>query len=285
MPLLGTTLEFVRIPADLLVICFQRSSLARLGLTVSPTVIEPSYEGRLALELVNHGPMPLAIYPGQMIVNLYFAEVRGSKGRHLYHGKYARLPQPDKAESIERLKDLLSEREKRLEARHRASKSIQQLLDFALHSKGPEKGKALERLAVGIFQTIEGLRVLKTNPRLAAEELDIVLQNDIGFGFWRFAGSPIVVECKNWSSKVGSNEIKVLSDNLRTISPDAKTGILVAPNGISGNEHRDALAKVREKRQQGQYIIILDDRDLNEIAQGTPAASVVEMKYTELLLL
>ena len=147
---------------------------------------------------------------------------------------------------------------------------------------GFQKGKALESLAVEIFKSIKGLKILKVNARLRAEELDLLLKNDITVGFWRAAGSPIVVECKNWSKKVGAREVSVLSEKMDSLGPKVSTGILIAPNGITGNSYHDAVLKVREKRQHGHEIIILDKTDLEEIAQGVHPVKVIDRKWDKL---
>jgi len=60
---------------------------------------------------------------------------------------------------------------------------------------------------------------------------------------------------------------------------------LVAPNGISGDAHRDAQLRRREFRQKGRYIVVLDRDDLKRAADGDPMARIVEEKYGELYLI
>ena len=95
-----------------------------------------------------------------------------------------------------------------------------------------------------LFTSLDGLHILRRNARLRAEELDLVIKNDLTTGFWRIAGSPLIVECKNWSGKVGAREISVLVDKLQALSPDAKTGILVALNAVTGDSYSDAMLKI-----------------------------------------
>lgn len=180
-----------------------------------------------------------------------------------------------------RYTQLLDQRAKQPKFTHAHGPQLHDLLKEARETKGPGRGKVLERLALQVFLTIKGLQVIRTNARLEAEELDVYLQNNIGQGFWKIAGSPIIVECKNWSEKVGAAVIGSLFDKLKSIGPDAKTAILVAPAGVTA----DALLKIREKRQHGLYILTLDDADLEEIANGTHAAQVIERKYHALLLI
>jgi hypothetical protein len=287
--LLVTTLEYMELPANVGAIVSLRSTLGRLGLVTGASLVDPGYRGRLVLPLHNLGHIPICLYPGVRLFAVAFAEIQGV-GAAGYPRVYEAAAEADPSQlvapgELEDLKSLLSDRANNLQADYAPRKPIQVLLSEALEAEGKEKGMALERLVTEICKTIEGLKVLRVDARLKAEELDIVLQNDNSDGFWRFLGSPIVVECKNWSHKVGAREISVLFDKLDSISPDAKTGILVAPNGVSGDTYSDAVLKIREKRKAGRYIIVLDRNDLDEIAKGTHAAKVIEHKYTELLVI
>lgn len=68
---LGSTLEFIRMPPHLAGQVLSRSSWARQGLIVATAVtVQPGYGGVLTLEIVNMGPIPMALYPGLRIAQL-----------------------------------------------------------------------------------------------------------------------------------------------------------------------------------------------------------------------
>ncbi|MHC3130306.1 MAG: dCTP deaminase [Candidatus Bathyarchaeota archaeon] len=70
---LGSTLEYVRIPNDLMAELIGRSSWGRLGLIISAaTLIHACYAGVITLELANEGDTPIALYPGVRIAQLVF---------------------------------------------------------------------------------------------------------------------------------------------------------------------------------------------------------------------
>lgn len=71
---LATTLEYVKIPEDLVARVEGRSSMGRLGVTMHVTAgfIDPGFEGRITLEISNIGAMPVALYPGQRVCQLVF---------------------------------------------------------------------------------------------------------------------------------------------------------------------------------------------------------------------
>ena len=62
--MLGHTLEYFRIPRDILITVLGKSTYARAGSSMIATPLEPGWEGQLVLEIVNHTNSPLKVYPG-----------------------------------------------------------------------------------------------------------------------------------------------------------------------------------------------------------------------------
>ena len=94
--LLGSTIESVRVPSDLVARVEGRSSLGRLGIVVHATAgfIDPGFEGQITLEISNLGRCAVRLYPGMRVCQIVFHELtspaerpygpeRGSK----YHGQ------------------------------------------------------------------------------------------------------------------------------------------------------------------------------------------------------
>lgn len=69
--ILGSTLEFLHLPADITGQVLSRSSWGRLGLLVTTAAtVQPGYRGVLTLELVNHGDVPIMLRPGARVAQL-----------------------------------------------------------------------------------------------------------------------------------------------------------------------------------------------------------------------
>ncbi|MGI4851527.1 MAG: dCTP deaminase [Janthinobacterium lividum] len=62
---LGRTVEYFRIPRDVLVICLGKSTYARCGIIVNVTPLEPEWEGHVTLEFSNTTPLPAKIYANE----------------------------------------------------------------------------------------------------------------------------------------------------------------------------------------------------------------------------
>lgn len=69
---LGRSLEYFRIPRDVIVTCQGKSTYARCGVIVNVTPLEPEWEGYITLSLVNASPVPATVYSGEGIAQLIF---------------------------------------------------------------------------------------------------------------------------------------------------------------------------------------------------------------------
>ena len=71
---LARSLEYFRIPRDVVTICTGKSTYARCGIIVNVTPFEPEWEGFATLSLSNTAPRPVRIYAGEGIAQLLFLE-------------------------------------------------------------------------------------------------------------------------------------------------------------------------------------------------------------------
>ena len=62
---LASTVEYFRIPRDIMVICLGKSTYARCGILVNVTPLEPEWEGHVTLEFSNTTPLPAKIYANE----------------------------------------------------------------------------------------------------------------------------------------------------------------------------------------------------------------------------
>ena len=98
--LLGTTIEYLRMPRDVTAVLQDKSTLARCGISIQNTVIEAGFEGHVTIEIHNQHPFPVKLRAGEGIGQLLF--FRGNPCRTSYadrKGKYqfqrgVTLPKP-----------------------------------------------------------------------------------------------------------------------------------------------------------------------------------------------
>ena len=71
---LARTVEYFRIPRNVLVVCLGKSTYARCGIIVNVTPLEPEWEGHVTLEFSNTTPLPAKIYANEGVAQVIFLE-------------------------------------------------------------------------------------------------------------------------------------------------------------------------------------------------------------------
>ncbi len=69
---LASTVEYFRIPKDVLVVCLGKSTYARCGIIVNVTPLEPGWEGHVTLEFSNTTPLPAKVYANEGVAQFIF---------------------------------------------------------------------------------------------------------------------------------------------------------------------------------------------------------------------
>ena len=87
---LARTMEYFKIPEDVLVICLGKSTYARCGIIVNVTPLEPGWEGHVTLEFSNTTPLPAKIHANEGIAQFIF--IKGNEKPEITYanrkGKY-----------------------------------------------------------------------------------------------------------------------------------------------------------------------------------------------------
>jgi len=127
-----------------------------------------------------------------------------------------------------------------------------------------EKKTSLETLSETLLSSVQGWSVIAST-RTRTGELDRIIRNEnSGHPFLSGLGSHILIECKNWSKKVGSSHIRIFVDKMAEHRLTA--GIMLTRNGITGNDSRDAKGRIVSKFQEdGTITIVLTKEDLERV--------------------
>lgn len=92
---LATSLEYVRLPRNLMAFVVGRSTWGRLGLVVATAIgVHPLFAGTITLELRNLGETPLRLYPGERIAQLFFERVDEPEQETAAPGRYVASVDP-----------------------------------------------------------------------------------------------------------------------------------------------------------------------------------------------
>jgi dCTP deaminase len=71
---LASSVEYLRIPRNILTICLGKSTYARCGIIVNVTPLEPEWEGHVTLEFSNTTPLPAKIYANEGVAQVLFLQ-------------------------------------------------------------------------------------------------------------------------------------------------------------------------------------------------------------------
>ena len=82
---LARTVEYFRIPRDILTICLGKSTYARCGIIVNVTPLEPEWEGHITLEFSNTTSLPAKIYANEGVAQLVF--IKGNEKPSITYAK------------------------------------------------------------------------------------------------------------------------------------------------------------------------------------------------------
>lgn len=147
-----------------------------------------------------------------------------------------------------------------------------------------EKGKALEDLICYVMGKVPGISITHRNETdvFNSEEIDVALWNEKRQNGLFFLPHIILVECKNWSERVGSEHVAWFDTKLR--NRGLSFGILVAANGITGNaesltaSHQVISNALSEQRQ----LVVLSNLELMDLTNSGQIVQLMKKKLCEL---
>ena len=82
---MARTVEYFKIPENVLVICLGKSTYARCGIIVNVTPLEPGWEGHVTLEFSNTTPLPAKIYANEGVSQFVF--IKGNERPNITYAK------------------------------------------------------------------------------------------------------------------------------------------------------------------------------------------------------
>jgi len=149
-----------------------------------------------------------------------------------------------------------------------------------------DKGRALEDLICYLFEKIPGLSVGKRNTlnTFKSEEIDVAFWNRMDADGFYFLPNIILVECKNWSEPVGSEEVNWFDSKLKRRGQSF--GILVAANGITGSSQRIEAAHeiIRVALSEGRQLIVITRDEISNLQATADLVKLIQGKLCELVV-
>ncbi len=121
------------------------------------------------------------------------------------------------------------------------------------------KGRSLEELMCRLFQSIRGIEVNK-RIKTATEEIDILVEHDGKIPLLRHETPMFLIECKNWSGKVGKDELVLFEKKIINRRGRCSFGVIVSWNGFT----KDLKTEYLRSSQGNCLIVFLDGSAIEE---------------------
>ena len=151
-------------------------------------------------------------------------------------------------------------------------------------STSTEKGKVLEDFISYVFNKVPGITVSKRNQMNASltEEIDIAFWNEQKPNGFPFLHHILLVECKNWSNTVGTDQVSYFIQKVQ--NRGLPYGILIAANGITGSsiEVNRAHQQISLALSRGHSILVITLDEIKELMTTQDLIQLIKEKLCEL---
>jgi len=142
-----------------------------------------------------------------------------------------------------------------------------------------DKGVSLETLMVALFEQVPGFSVWKRNVRSKTEEIDLAILNGSQDPIFSKEGPIILVECKNWTAKVGRPEFSILEGKMRNRRGRCSVAFLISWSGFAETTWCESLRSSRESRT----VVCLTGHDVRNAALGGNFPDLLRQATLEIL--
>lgn len=141
-----------------------------------------------------------------------------------------------------------------------------------------EQGNRLEDLVGYLFSCAPSIFAPKGNQESGISEKDNIVEIFGGLGGFMADWPPyLIVECKNWSSVVGKNEVEALIGKVRRAK--AHVGLMWAQNVITGEDHTAAEGLTFSSLAENIVVLVFTNKSLTQLLTGENFIDLLEQEY------
>lgn len=148
------------------------------------------------------------------------------------------------------------------------------------------KGKALEDLICYVFELVPGIHATLRNQMnvFLTEEIDVAFYNNAVPEGFSALPDVILVECKNWSAKLASDD--VVWFDYKVQSRGMPLGIFITTLGITGNQSELTRAHkiISDALQKGRRLIVITVAELQALNNTDELVKLVKQKILEVVV-
>jgi hypothetical protein len=166
-----------------------------------------------------------------------------------------------------------------------SQKKVKEFLDRSQRArKTKTKGQIFEDLVCYLMESVPGISVTKRNVLnpYHSEEVDVGVWNEKAPSGFYFLPNTILIEAKNWSTSVGSQEVVSFIAKLK--ARGLEFGFLIALNGITGNQHDITAARdhIRQALHEKISFVVVKRADFEGFKSGRDFVGFVKEKLCEM---
>jgi hypothetical protein len=134
-----------------------------------------------------------------------------------------------------------------------------------------EKGRALEELVAGLFDSITGFTIEDRRVKTETEEIDLYVVNGSNDPKLQREEAIILVECKNWTSKCGKNEFVEFKSKMENRKARCSLGFLISWNGFADTITKEMLRASHERL----LIVPIDGKQIQDAVRNGSFFNVI----------
>jgi len=166
-----------------------------------------------------------------------------------------------------------------------AAATIQAFLDAGQNGHTTaEQGRALEDMICYVLGQVPGVAITHRNELnvFDTEEIDVAIWNDGAPDGFFFLPNIVLIECKNWSNRVGSGELNWFDAKLR--NRGLPFGMLVTTLGITGQaaDLTAAHAIIAAALREGRRLIVISTDELLAVGSTEALVRLIKLKMCDL---
>ena len=166
-----------------------------------------------------------------------------------------------------------------------SQKKVRNFVDRSRRArKTKTQGQIVEDLVCYLVESVPGISVTKRNILNAyhSEEVDVGIWNEKSASGFYFLPNTILIEAKNWSAAVGSQDVVSFIAKLK--ARGLEFGFLVALNGITGSQQDITAARdhIRQALHDRISVVVVKRADFEKFKSGRDFVEFVKEKLCEL---
>ncbi|MPM68615.1 hypothetical protein SDC9_115549 [bioreactor metagenome] len=142
-------------------------------------------------------------------------------------------------------------------------------------------GDTLEEFVHHILDCTSDIFMPQGPRRTAASQIDNFVLVTANQSYLKDWGTHFIVECKNWNDKMDKPSVSDFA--MKMEHTKCRVGLVFSRKGVTGHEFTDARAQIIKEGIRGKFILVIDEKDMEQLATGYNLFVLLQKKYSDRL--